>query len=501
MTFIPRGGNAPVPAVPLRILVGHAHSPSVPGIEAVALLLDAGGGCRPGRSDVVGPTSTPHPSGAVGYAGRTDGHGQSAIWLDVNLTAVEPDVERVVFIASVDGIEGLVFGMVPGLYIQAQGYDGVPVARHEITGAAQERAILLGEVYRRDGGWRFRAIGQGYASGLAGVVADFQRSAPAPQAAHIAQSPELYRAPVAPPDRYAPGADVPPFVPEHPNGTTGTMRAPVAGHSYAPGHRIVDPTPPAGPATPPGFLAPDPGHQAPQFQAPAPAPGHPYTRPHGPSYAQSYGQSYDTAPADPFAAFPSFSPQLIRGHGSATPSFHQPLPRGPVILEMVFRDRDTDWPVVYQLNRRRETGNLLLSGEGDDFVARTPAIAPDSYPLSLEIITTAEWTITALPLSSARRLLVSVPLNGHTHDVLAYHGPDAELEIEYRGEPGRHDATMSLTALGPGELDMDDADFVQTDCLLMSAIGPFRQRVHLNGGARLIHVDAKGSWTLTAHPL
>ncbi|MEU3600514.1 TerD family protein [Streptomyces sp. NPDC006798] len=525
MTYIPRGGDVPVPAVPLRVLVGHAHSPSVPGVEAAALLLDAGGRCRPGHQDMVCHGSTPHPSGTVGYAGRTDGHGQAAVWLDVNLPAVEPEIQRVVFLASVDGVDGLVFGMVPGLYVQAQGYDGALAARYEVQGATHERVFLLAEFYRRDGGWWFRATGQGYVHGLAGVLAELQ-GGPGIQA------PEFQA-----PDRYAPGADVPPFVPENPNGTTGTMRAPVAGHSYAPGHRIVDPQPqyqhpprpqpqfqpppdpldPLDPANPVPFRPPAPRYEAPptfgapaadpipQFGIPAqiqqPQQPHPYASP-APAPAAPVPPAAPAAPAvDPFAEFPEFTPQLIRGKGGGVPSFHQPLPPGPVLLEMVFRDQDTDWPVVYQLNRRRETGNLLLSGEGDDFVARTPAVVPDDYPLSLEIISTAEWTITALPLSSARRLLPAVPLNGHTHDVLAYHGPDAELEVEYRGDPDRADASMSLTVLGPGELDMDDADFVQTDCLLVSAVGPFRQRVLLSGGTRLIHVDAKGAWTLTAHPL
>lgn len=509
-----------MPAAPMRVLVGHAHSPAVPGVEAAALLLDAGGRTRPGHQDMVCHGSTPHPSGTVGYAGRTDGHGQAAVWLDVNLPAVEPEIQRVVFLASVDGVDGLFFGMVPGLYIQAQGYDEVLAARYEVQGASNERVFLLAEFYRGPGGWRFHAMGQGYVHGLAGVLAELQGGPGF-------QTPGFQTPGFQAPDPYAPGADIPPFVPEQPNGTTGTMRAPVAGHSYAPGHRIVDPQPqpdpldpltplnavhPVNPVSPVPFQPPAPRYGAPaadpipQFGIPAPAPAP--TPAQQPQQTHPYASPAPAAPVppaapavDPFSEFPEFTPQLIRGQGSGVPSFHQPLPPGPVLLEMVFRDQDTDWPVVYQLNRRRETGNLLLSGEGDDFVARTPAVVPDSYPLSLEIITSAEWTITALPLSSARRLLPSVPLNGHTHDVLAYHGPDAELEVEYRGDPDRRDASMSLTVLGPGELDMDDADFVQTDCLLVSAVGPFRQRVMLSGGTRLVHVDAKGSWTLTAHPL
>jgi tellurium resistance protein TerD len=40
-------------------------------------------------------------------------------------------------------------------------------------GFSSETAVTLGEVYRHDGGWKFKVLGQGYANGIAGIAADY----------------------------------------------------------------------------------------------------------------------------------------------------------------------------------------------------------------------------------------------------------------------------------------------------------------------------------------
>jgi tellurite resistance protein TerA len=80
-------------------------------------------------------------------------------------------VESVVLTASVDGGT---FGQVPGLYVRVIDADsGVETARFDSADATSETAFVLGELYRRSGGWRFRAVGQGYDTGLAGLATDF----------------------------------------------------------------------------------------------------------------------------------------------------------------------------------------------------------------------------------------------------------------------------------------------------------------------------------------
>ncbi len=51
---------------------------------------------------------------------------------------------------------------------------GREMCRYELSyDAAGETAMVFGALYRRGGEWKFRAIGQGYASGLAGIATDY----------------------------------------------------------------------------------------------------------------------------------------------------------------------------------------------------------------------------------------------------------------------------------------------------------------------------------------
>ncbi|GGL69843.1 hypothetical protein GCM10010129_11690 [Streptomyces fumigatiscleroticus] len=169
MTHITKGANTLVPATALRVAVGRQDVPGAPVVDASALLLDAAGKVR-GDTDFVFYNQPAHPSGAVRHAGRADGGGQLAEWLEVDLPRVEPAVQRVLIAGSCDGG---VFGQVPGLYVQALTPEGGVVAHYAVTDASSETAFVLGEFYRRNGEWKFRAVGQGYDSGLAGLATDF----------------------------------------------------------------------------------------------------------------------------------------------------------------------------------------------------------------------------------------------------------------------------------------------------------------------------------------
>jgi hypothetical protein len=70
--------------------------------------------------------------------------------------------------------DGGTFGSVPGLYLAVlDAASGAEIARFHVEDAASETAFLFAEVYRRGVEWRLRAVGQGYASGLAGFAQDF----------------------------------------------------------------------------------------------------------------------------------------------------------------------------------------------------------------------------------------------------------------------------------------------------------------------------------------
>lgn len=134
-------------------------------MDASALLLTRGGRVR-SDEDFVFYNQPRHASGAVSHVGKRPGSDS----LDVHLGALGPDVERVALCASADGGT---FGQVPGLCLRLlDSASGAELARFDIA-AATETALVGGELYRRDGGWKFRAVGQGYASGLAGLATDF----------------------------------------------------------------------------------------------------------------------------------------------------------------------------------------------------------------------------------------------------------------------------------------------------------------------------------------
>lgn len=164
-----KGSNVGVPATAVRVELGRRSGPGVPDVDASALLL-ASGKVR-SDADFVFYNQPTHASGAVRHEGRSTSGGTVTDTLFVDLARVEPAIERVVLAASADGG---VFGQVPGLYVRVvDAAYGAELARYESADAMVETAFVLGELYRRQGAWKFRAVGQGYDSGLAGLARDY----------------------------------------------------------------------------------------------------------------------------------------------------------------------------------------------------------------------------------------------------------------------------------------------------------------------------------------
>lgn len=195
---MPKGSNVPVPTTGLRVELGWRAGPGVPDADASALLLASGKVRSDG--DFVFYNQPAHSSGAVRHEGKRNVDGQFNDTLLVDLARVEPGIETVVLAASSDGGT---FGQVPGLYIRVlDAQQGTEVARFDSEGASVETAFVLGEFYRRQGAWKFRAVGQGYSSGLVGLATDFGISVDEPQ--------QAAPTPVAPPAPVAPPVTVPP---------------------------------------------------------------------------------------------------------------------------------------------------------------------------------------------------------------------------------------------------------------------------------------------------
>ncbi|MGW0575975.1 VWA domain-containing protein [Streptomyces sp. NPDC002920] len=164
-----KGANLPVDLPVVRLELSWSEAGGGPDVDASALLLTTAGRVRD-DGDLVFYNQPRHASGAVTHLGRrTTAHGPTDT-VQVDLRSLESAVVRVVVCASADGGT---FGQVADLTLRLLDADGhSEIARFEMQ-AETETALIGGELYLREGRWKFRAVGQGYAAGLAGLATDF----------------------------------------------------------------------------------------------------------------------------------------------------------------------------------------------------------------------------------------------------------------------------------------------------------------------------------------
>ncbi|HLV73577.1 MAG TPA: TerD family protein [Vulgatibacteraceae bacterium] len=147
-------------------------------LDASALVLDASGKIITDRHFVFF-NNLRTPDGSVVHSGdNTTGAGEGDDErLEVDFGAMPDAAERVAFAVSIYDADarGQSFGQVRNAYIRVLNRaDGTEMARYDLTeDASMETAMVFGELYRHNDEWKFRAVGQGYASGLAGIAMDF----------------------------------------------------------------------------------------------------------------------------------------------------------------------------------------------------------------------------------------------------------------------------------------------------------------------------------------
>jgi tellurium resistance protein TerD len=119
------------------------------------------------------------PDGSVEHTGDNttglgDGDDEA---IRVGLATVPAEVDKIVFAVSIYEADARrqSFGQVRNAYIRVvDEADGAELARYDLSeDASTETAMIFGEVYRRGSEWKFRAVGQGYTSGLAGIATEF----------------------------------------------------------------------------------------------------------------------------------------------------------------------------------------------------------------------------------------------------------------------------------------------------------------------------------------
>ena len=119
------------------------------------------------------------PDGSVQHLGdnRTgEGDGDDEV-VKVHLAQAPAEVDKIVFAVSIydDAANQQTFGQVRNAFIRVVNEDGgTEITRYDLSeDASTETAMVFGELYRNGTEWKFRAVGQGYSTGLRGIAQDF----------------------------------------------------------------------------------------------------------------------------------------------------------------------------------------------------------------------------------------------------------------------------------------------------------------------------------------
>ncbi|MGK5498245.1 TerD family protein [Streptomyces sp. URMC 125] len=196
------GSNLPLPVPRVAVDVTAPVRLDVSG-----LLLGADGKVR-SDDDFVFYNQPSGPGVAHGTAGGHD-------TITVDTAAVPADVEKIVVTASLDAPGATFAGTEPTATVRdADG--GAVLATFTPPRLGPETALVVVEVYRRSGAWKVRAVGQGYADGLAGIATDFGVTVEEPAASAAPAAPPTQPAPPAPAAPPTPSAQPAPPAPAAP---------------------------------------------------------------------------------------------------------------------------------------------------------------------------------------------------------------------------------------------------------------------------------------------
>ncbi|MFJ3230480.1 TerD family protein [Streptomyces sp. NPDC086787] len=146
------------------------------------------------------------------------GGGTAPDAITVDTAAVPPGIEKIVVTASPDAAGQTFQGIEPTATIR-NADDNSVLATFTPPQLGTETALVVVEVYLRNGAWKARAVGQGYANGLAGIATDFgvtvEEPAPAPAAPPMAP-PQPMTQSMTQPSTVPPPPTAPPTVPAAP---------------------------------------------------------------------------------------------------------------------------------------------------------------------------------------------------------------------------------------------------------------------------------------------
>ncbi|RMI87213.1 stress-induced protein [Streptomyces sp. ZS0098] len=208
MTAMTPGSNIPLPTARVTVDVAAPVRLDVSG-----LLLTADGKVRSDDDFIF----YNQPTGP-GVTYRSGG-GTAPDAVTVDTAAVPPGIEKIVVTASPDAAGQTFQGIEPTATVR-DGDTGAVLATFTPPQLGSETALVVVEIYLRNGAWKVRAVGQGYANGLAGIATDFGVSVEEPAAPAQPVTPQA--APPAPPAAAPQAPSAPAAPPAPPAAAPGT---------------------------------------------------------------------------------------------------------------------------------------------------------------------------------------------------------------------------------------------------------------------------------------
>ncbi|MEU9717298.1 TerD family protein [Streptomyces sp. NPDC047976] len=175
MQEIQKGANVSLNALSedvgaVVVSLGWTSASGAGDADVSVLLVDENGKIR-SEDDFYFYNNPAAPDGSVQLLGKTPTDSGDEDRISLDLTAVPQDVARIVVAAS--QYAGARFGDLDDLRVTVADRSGEPLVGFSIDDAGVETAFIFGELYRRGEEWKFRAVGQGYETGLAGLATDF----------------------------------------------------------------------------------------------------------------------------------------------------------------------------------------------------------------------------------------------------------------------------------------------------------------------------------------
>jgi stress response protein SCP2 len=169
LSLLPR---SEVAGAPMQVVVEWSDLEGTVEVDVSALLLGPDGRVR-SDADFVFYNAPSGGDGSVRLLGKrtSDDRGEDRVAID--LEALPAEVESIVFAASLEGEPGAGFGSLKDLGLAVLDAAGNTQLRYEVTDAGPETAMVVGELYLRGEDWKFRAVGQGWDAGLAGLATDY----------------------------------------------------------------------------------------------------------------------------------------------------------------------------------------------------------------------------------------------------------------------------------------------------------------------------------------